>query len=204
MKPLGTFLTLLAATLLPGTLTLASGVATGDPAPEFTLTDTSETAHSLSDFSGKYVVLEWTNYGCPFVKKHYSQGHMQALQKRYGAMDDVVWLAICSSASGRQGYMTAEQAAEANQENDFAATAYLMDTDGTVGRAYGARRTPQMFIINPQGNVVYQGAIDSIRSADPGDIGKADNYVAQALDALLAGKSPSPATTQPYGCGIKY
>lgn len=203
MKRCVWILSLLAATGAAGPAG-AGGVATGETAPAFTLPDTAGKEHALADFHGKYVVLEWINYGCPFVKKHYKNGDMQSLQKKYGGMDDVVWLAVCSSAPGKQGHMSAEEAQAANEEHGFAGAAYLLDEDGAVGRAYGARRTPHMFVIDPEGRVAYQGAIDSIASADPADIAAAENYVAASLDVLRAGGTPDPSTTKPYGCGVKY
>jgi peroxiredoxin len=181
----------------------AAGISTGDAAPDFTLKDPSGKEHSLSGYKGKFVVLEWTNFECPFVKKHYSGGSMQALQEKFTA-DEVVWLSICSSGPEKQGHMTAEEAAQKIAKNDFAATAYLIDEEGKVGKEFGAKTTPHMFVINPEGKVIYQGAIDSIRSADSADIAKADNYVAQCLEAGKAGKEISVGTTKPYGCGVKY
>ena len=181
----------------------AQGVATGEAAPDFSLPDSAGKEHRLADYKGKHVVLEWINYGCPFVRKHYQDGAMQALQKKYTGKG-AVWLAICSSAPGKQGHFNAAEIAKQNQDNSFSATAYLVDADGKVGKMFGARRTPHMFVVDPEGKVVYQGAIDSISSADAADVSKAENYVAQCLDACLAGR-PSPVeTTKPYGCSVKY
>lgn len=184
-------------------LNLYAGVDSGSPAPGFTLTDTSGTEHKLSDFKGKYVVLEWTNHGCPFVKKHYKEGHMQALQKK---MTDkgVVWLVINSGAPGKQGHVTPEQGQEQIADKGIKATAVLLDSDGKVGRAYDARVTPHMYLIAPDGTLVYQGAIDSISSAKVEDIDKAENYVKAAYKAHKKGEPVENATTKPYGCGIKY
>lgn len=154
-------------------------------------------------YEGSFVVLEWVNHGCPFVKKHYKSGNMQKLQEGYTAKD-VVWLSICSSAPGKQGYCSADEAQEISAEKKSACSAYLMDEEGTVGRQYGAKTTPHMYIINPDGNLIYQGAIDSIRSTDPSDVRKADNYVAMALDAAMAGEPVESASTRPYGCSVKY
>ena len=182
---------------------LAGGVATGDAAPAFTLKDVAGKEHSLSDYQGKHVVLEWTNYQCPFVRKHYDSKNMQALQKKYGG-EGIAWLSICSSAPGNQGHMSADDARKAVAERGAAPTAYLVDEGGTVGQAYGAKTTPHMFVISPEGEVVYQGAIDSIRSASLDDVPKADNYVAACLDACLSGKPVAVGSTKPYGCSVKY
>jgi len=177
--------------------------AIGKPAPEFTLKDTAGKEHSLSDFKGKTVVLEWVNHGCPFVKKHYGPGNMQKLQK--AATDKgVVWLSICSSAPGKQGHMDAAAAAAKSKEVNANATAYLLDEDGTVGKAYNARTTPEMFVINPEGALVYMGAIDDKASVDPADIDSAVNHVTAALEEALAGKPVTVPTTKPYGCSVKY
>lgn len=175
----------------------------GKPAPAFTLKDTSGQSHSLSDFEGKIVVLEWINHGCPFVVKHYSSGNMQRLQKE-ATEQDVVWLSICSSAPEKQGNMSAEDAAAKSQEVGSNATAYLLDVDGTVGKAYGATRTPEMFIINNDGTLAYMGAIDSNPSLDPATIEGATNFVSQALGELMAGNPVSQPQTTPYGCSVKY
>lgn len=175
----------------------------GQDAPDFTLVGADGKEHSLSDYKGKWVVLEWVNYGCPFVKKQYGSGNMQALQKKYTG-EDVAWLTICSSAPGKQGYMTADEAATVNAEMKTEQTAYLLDSDGKVGKLYGAKTTPQMVVINPDGEVVYHGAIDSIKSANPKDIEKATNYVSAALDAGMAGEPIAVAQSQPYGCSVKY
>lgn len=167
-------------------------------APDFTLKDTHDTEHTLSKYRGKWVVLEWINHGCPFVKKHYDGGNMQALQERY-TEKGVVWLSICSSAPGKQGHMDNAKWNETIEAKKSKATAVLPDADGKVGRLYGAKVTPTMVVISPKGKIVYQGAIDSIRSAKPEDCEKAENYVAKALDAGLAGKEPAVATTDAYG-----
>lgn len=178
-------------------------VEVGKPAPDFILKDCSGKEHSLSDFKGKTVVLEWVNHGCPFVVKHYSSGNMQKLQKDATAKD-VVWLSICSSAPGKQGHMTGEDAAKKCEAIGSAATAYLLDEDGKVGRLYGAKVTPEMYIINKDGVLVYHGAIDSKKSTDAADIAGATNHVAVALEEVLAGKPVTTATTTAYGCSVKY
>lgn len=175
----------------------------GSAAPDFKLTDTNGKEHSLSDFKGKFVVLEWTNFGCPFVRKHYDSGNMQALQEKYTGKD-VVWLMIGSSAEGKQGNFPPEKWNEMVEEKGAKPTAVLLDPEGTVGKLYGAMTTPDMFIIDPEGTLVYRGAIDSIASADKSDIQKATNYVSTSLDAAMDGKPVEPASTKPYGCSVKY
>ncbi len=176
---------------------------TGDPAPAFSLTDTNGKKHSLTDYSGKVVVLEWTNHGCPFVKKHYAPGNMQKLQKEWTSAG-VVWLTISSTNPKHPDYQTPAQANQWLQENKAAPTAMLLDEDGRVGKLYGAKTTPHLFIIGADGKLLYQGAIDSIRSPKSEDIAKADNYVSQALREITAGKPVSNPTTKPYGCSVKY
>lgn len=197
-----TILTILSA-LLASFSFLSAAVSTGASAPDFTLTDTTGFEHSLSDFEGKFVVLEWTNHRCPFVVKHYSRGDMQNLQKE---MTDggVVWLQVISSAEGKQGYLTPEEAETMRAEQGVHSTAMLLDTSGEVGRAYDARTTPHMYLIDPEGILVYQGAIDSIQSTRQSDIAKATNYVKAAYQSVLAGQPVDAPTTMPYGCGIKY
>lgn len=192
-------LALIFAALLPA----IQAAQVGQPAPAFTLKDTHGTAHNLSDFKGKTVVLEWINHECPFVVKHYSGGAMQALQKEYSGKG-VVWLSICSSAPGKQGHMSPEQWNKTTAEKGAAPTAVLLDEDGAVGKLYQAKTTPHMYVINPEGVLVYAGAIDSIKSTNAADIPKATNYVKAALDEVLAGKPITTASTEAYGCSIKY
>lgn len=176
----------------------------GAPAPDFTLTGLDGETHRLADYQGKTVVLEWNNPGCPFVQKHYSSGNMPQLQKEAEA-EGVVWLTINSGAKGEEG--GDESAADLKaflNRNRAAPTAYLRDPSGTVGRLYGAKTTPHMFVINAEGTLVYDGAIDSIRSADVDDIPRAKNYVRAALDDLKAGRPVAKAASQPYGCSVKY
>lgn len=176
----------------------------GKPAPAFTLTDLNGTSHNLSDFKGKTVVLEWVNPECPFVVKHYEKsGNMPALQKSATA-DGVIWLQINSAAAGKQGDYDAAAAKAWQAKTGTAATAYLRDPDGTVGKAYGAKTTPQLYVITADGTLVYNGAIDSIRSSNADDIPKAENYLSAALAAVKAGQPVAKATTQPYGCSVKY
>ena len=172
-------------------------------APDFKLKDTNGKEHSLSDFKGKYVVLEWNNFGCPFVKKHYNSKNMQQLQKKYTGKD-VVWLTINSSAPGKEGHFSSEELNKKIKEQDANMTAYLIDEKGTVGKTYGAKTTPHMYVINPEGTLIYAGGIDDIASTDTDDIKKAKNYVAAALDAAMAGKKIETKTSQPYGCSVKY
>lgn len=191
------------ALLCIGSLSTSWSLETGKAAPDFTLVDTQGKSHSLADFKGKTVVLEWTNPGCPFVVKHYGSGNMQALQKAYTAKG-VVWLSICSSATGKQGHMSPDDWNKTLAKEGSAPTALLLDEDGKVGRLYGAKTTPHMFVIDNGGRVVYEGAIDSIKSPNAGDIPKAANHVKAALDEVLAGKPVTLPVTTPYGCSVKY
>jgi len=176
----------------------------GKSAPDFTLTDINGKKHSLSDFKGKTVVLEWVNPECPFVVKHYEKsGNMPKTQKAALA-DGVVWLQINSGHAGAQGDFSPEQVKAWMAKNSAASTAYFRDSDGKVGKLYDARTTPHMYIVNPEGTLVYAGGIDSIRSSDPDDIAKATNYVTAALADLKAGKPVREASTRPYGCSVKY
>ena len=181
----------------------AQSAAAQSAAPSFKLMDVDGQPHSLDQYAGKIVVLEWTNYDCPFVEKFYGPGTMQALQKKYTGKD-VVWLSICSSAPGKQGHFSADEWKRRMKEDGVNATAVLLDADGAVGRAYGASNTPHIFVIGPDGRIAYQGAIDDKRSADPATLKGARNYLVESLDALLAGKSVPVAETQAYGCSVKY
>ena len=191
----------LVITLLP--LAASSQVRVGAPAPAFTATDSRGQTQSLSQYHGKYVVLEWHNQGCPYTRKHYVSGNMQNLQKEWTAKG-VVWFTVISSAPGTQGYVTPPQ------ENTYVAqmhaepTAVLMDSDGKVGHLYNAKTTPQMFVIDPAGNVIYAGAIDDKPTPDVDDIRGADNYVNDALAAAMAGKPVATPYTRSYGCSVKY
>jgi peroxiredoxin len=181
----------------------AEGAAVGTAAPEFTLSDAAGTPHALSDYRGKFVVLEWFNNECPFVRKHYDSGNMQMLQAAATAKG-VVWLTIASSAPGKQGHLTPQAATQVIQQRQAKQTALLLDADGAVGRRYGAKTTPHVFIINPEGVMIYAGALDDHPSFDPADPPKATNYVRQALDEAMTGKPVSVASTRPYGCSVKY
>lgn len=175
----------------------------GKAAPDFTLTDSYGKSHSLSDFKGKLVVLEWVNFDCPFVVKHYSSDNMQNLQKKYTGKD-VVWLSINSSAPGKQGNFTLDEINVRIKERDAKMTAYLVDESGETGKLYGAKTTPHLFIIDKEGNLVYAGAIDDKKSTSQSDIETSKNFVSSALDELLSGKAVSTPSTVPYGCSVKY
>lgn len=178
--------------------------AVGEPAPDFTLTDIDGGTHTLSALKGKTVVLEWVNPECPFVKKHYEKsGNIPALQKT-AKTDGVVWLSINSAASGKQGDYDAVQVSVWRDKTGAAPTAYLRDTTGKVGKLYGAKTTPHIFVITPGGELAYAGAIDSISSTDVIDIAKAENYVTAALAAVRNKVPVAKSTSQPYGCAVKY
>jgi peroxiredoxin len=195
---------LIAGGLLAVTAGLSwAGTEVGKPAPNFSLPDTNGKTRSLADFKGKYVVLEWYQPDCPFVGKHYKSRNMQGLQKEYTGKG-VVWLSIDSSAPGEEGNYPAEKLNEIAAQDGSARTALLLDPAGEVGRLYGAKTTPDMYIIDPEGILVYKGAIDNKRSTDLADVKTATNYVKGALDAVMAGKTVPTTATQPYGCSVKY
>ncbi|MBX7187943.1 MAG: thioredoxin family protein [Vicinamibacteria bacterium] len=175
----------------------------GSPAPAFTLPDTAGRTHSLADYKGKWVVLEWVNYDCPFVGKHYNSGSMPALQKEYTGKG-VVWLAVNSSAPGKQGNFTSDVIQSRSSRYGAAHSAYLLDPAGTVGRAYGAKTTPHMYVISPAGALVYAGGIDDRPTTDVADIQGAKNHVRAALDEAMAGKPVTTPVATPYGCSVKY
>ena len=175
----------------------------GQPAPNFSAVGSDGKTYDLASFSGKFVVLEWLNHGCPFVKKHYGGGNMQALQKEYTSKG-VVWLSIISSAPGKQGHSTAGEANVAIKEHGAAPTAVLLDETGAVGKLYDAKTTPHMFIIDPKGILIYAGAIDDQPSFDPDSLASAKSYVRAALDEAMAGKPVTTASTKAYGCSVKY
>ncbi len=181
----------------------SAAAAVGKPAPAIKLVDSTGKTRSLAEFAGKTVVLEWTNHECPFVKKHYGADNMQK-QQRDAIGKGVVWLSINSSAPGKQGHVDGAAAERVRSQASAAQTAYLLDPTGTAGRAYGAKTTPHMYVIDPKGVLRYAGGIDSIPSADAGDIAKATQYVPQALAELAAGKAVSVTLTRPYGCSVKY
>lgn len=188
------------AALIPA---LHASVEIGKPAPDFTLTDIEGKTHKLSDYKGKTVVLEWVNPECPIVVKHYGSGNIPATQKAAVA-DGVIWLSINSGSPGAQGDFNPAKVATWAKANHAEPTAYFRDVDGKVGRLYAAKTTPHLFVITKEGTLVYDGAIDSIRSADVDDIPKATNYVKAALASVKAGKPVEKSATQPYGCSVKY
>ena len=198
-------------TIVAAALAIAVGAApltthaskVGAPAPVFKGTDTKGKVHSLSDFKGKWVVLEWHNQTCPYVVKHYGSGNMQRLQKEWTAKG-VVWLTVSSSAPGKQGYVDAAKANALMKDKAGAPSAVLLDHDGKVGKAYGAKTTPHMYVIDAKGVLVYAGGIDDKPSTDQADIATARNHVAAALAEVTAGRPVSVATSQPYGCAVKY
>ena len=181
----------------------SAAVRVGEPAPAFTGTDTQGKTHQLEDYRGKTVVLEWTNHDCPYVRKHYGAGNMQE-QQREAAAQGVIWLSVISSAPGQQGHVSPAEADALTQSRKAAPHAVLLDPEGQIGRAYGAKTTPHMYIINPAGQLVYMGGIDSITTADPADIPKAEQYVRVALQEQAAGKPIATPVTRPYGCSVKY
>src|SRR3954451_16667614 len=196
-------LTALLAIASSSALFAADSPAVGTNAPDFSLTDSKGKIESVSQYKGKYVVLEWFNPECPFVKKHYGSGNMQKLQDEFTGKG-VVWLTIDSSAPGLEGNLTAEQANAKMTEWKTKQTAFVLDPDGKAGRSYGAKNTPHMFVINPEGKILYEGAIDSKATPNPADIANSTNYVKVALEESLGGKTVSNANTKPYGCSVKY
>ncbi len=191
------------ATVLAVGVLAGSGAFAQKAAPAFALPDLNGTVHSLEQYAGKIVVLEWTNYDCPFVKKFYSVGAMQALQEKYTAKG-VVWLSICSSAAGKQGHFTKEEWLKRVEKSAVKATAVLLDENGETGKAYGAKTTPHMYVIDKDGNLAYQGAIDDKLSTNSADIEGARNYVKEAIKALMDGTPVEVPETSPYGCSVKY
>jgi peroxiredoxin len=197
-----TILTILTS-LIAGSAFAFEPPPVGSAAPDFSLPDAKGKTHSLSEYKGKYVVLEWFNPECPFVKKHYGGGNMQNLQKEF-TDKGVVWFTIDSNAPGTQGNLSPEEAEKVTSGWKTHQTALLLDPDGKVGRAYGAKNTPNMVIINPEGKIIYEGAIDSKATPNPADIPSSTNYVKVTLDESLAGKPISNPKTKPYGCSVKY
>lgn len=183
--------------------TARAGVEIGKPAPPFTLPSADGTEVSLEGQRGKFVVLEWLNHGCPYVRKHYDSDNMQRLQQKFTERG-VVWLSIISSAPGKQGHSTPEQALADAKAKGAKPTAVLLDESGTVGRTYGAATTPHMFVIDPTGALVYMGAIDDQPSFAAESLSGAKNYVEMALEEVMAGKILSLPATKPYGCSVKY
>jgi hypothetical protein len=191
-----------AALILAFTLPAQAAIV-GQPAPAFSVKDITGNTQSPSQYKGKILVLEWNNPGCPFVKKHYGSGNMQALQQ-YAVGKGVVWLAINSGGPGKEGYMDADGAKAQIAKVGGHESAYILDPEGTLGKLYGAKATPHMFVIDQNGVLAYQGAIDDKPTPDPDDIKGANNYVKAAIDALLAGKPLAISETRAYGCGVKY
>ena len=180
-----------------------AAVKSGEQAPPFTATDSNGKSHKLADFKGKYVVLEWTNSGCPFTRKHYSTGNMQKLQKEWTSKG-VTWLSVLSSAPGKEGYKTAAEENAYIKDANASPTAVLLDPSGDLGHLFGAKTTPHMFVIDPNGKVIYAGAIDDKPSTRESDVASAKNYVAAALTEAMAGKPVSVTSSQAYGCSVKY
>jgi len=199
--PFAVLVTLSLALAAPAAL--ATDARIGAPAPAFSLTGLDGQSHSLSDFAGKTVVLEWTNHECPFVVKHYDGGNIPR-QQATATTADVVWIVINSSAPGKQGHVSADEARRIQADWNASQTHYLFDKDGAVGRTYGAKTTPHMYVIDPDGVLRYNGAIDSIPSAKIADLEAAEQYVQLALAELAAGQPVSRPLTQPYGCSVKY
>lgn len=201
MRSAKTFL--IALLMLVACDALHAAARVGEPAPAFSATASDGRTVSLADYKGKYVVLEWTNHECPFVGKHYGSGNMQAQQKAATARG-AIWLSIISSAPGKQGHVDGARADALTRARGAAPTAVLLDEKGEVGRLYGAKTTPHMFIVDPEGRLIYAGGIDSIASADADDIPRATQFVRVALDEALSGQPVSRPVTAPYGCSVKY
>lgn len=184
-------------------LTVARAARVGERAPDFTATDTNGKTRKLSDYQGRFVVLEWTNRGCPYTQKHYNSGNMQRLQREWTAKG-VVWLTVLSSSPGKQGYMTAAEENAYVKQVNASPMAVLLDPTGTLGHLYDAKTTPHIFIINPQGMLIYNGAIDDKPTTDLADVNGAKNYLSAALEEAMSGKPVTVATSRPYGCSVKY
>jgi len=180
-----------------------AAITVGKAAPDFIGKGSDGKAYHLADYKGKFAVLQWYNRDCPFIHKHYDSGNMQKLQDTYGKKG-VVWFEIISSAPGTEGYLTADEAEVNRAKSGTKSLATLVDPDGKIGRLYGAKTTPHMFVIDPKGMIIYQGAIDDHNSADAQDIPNSKNYISAALDQAMAGKPVSTPSTRPYGCGVKY
>lgn len=195
---------LIFALALTFTSTLAFADAkVGAPAPDFNVTDANGKTHKLSDYKGKYVVLEWYNKDCPYVRKHYDSKNMQNIQSEMTGKG-IVWLSVISSAKGKQGHMPAADVVKNGTKEASKATAILVDENGKMGKAYGAKTTPHMYLIDPQGVLRYNGAIDSNDSADPATIASAENYIIRAVASAKKGEKIAKETSKPYGCSVKY
>jgi AhpC/TSA family len=193
----------LVALLLCAAPAMIAAARVGEPAPDFTGTASTGKTYHLADYRGKYVVLEWHNNGCPYVGKHYNSGNMQRLQKEWTAKG-VAWFTILSSAPGKQGYVTASEENAYIERMHAAPTAALLDPTGEIGHLFDAKTSPQMVVINPQGVVIYSGAIDDRPTTDLSDVNGATNYVTLALEESMAGKPVQTSATRPYGCSVKY
>ena len=191
------------ACLASTSLFAADSPAVGSKAPDFAVTDSNGKSQSISQYKGKYVVLEWFNPGCPFVKKHYGSGNMQSLQKKYGSKG-VVWLTINSTSPDSSNYRSPAQSQQIARDWSINSAAFMLDPDGKVGQAYGARTTPHMWVIDPQGKVIYSGGIDDKATYRAADVQSARNFVAAALDESMAGKPVAVPAAAPYGCSVKY
>jgi peroxiredoxin len=196
-------LPILTAAVLAALSLSAHAAKVGDAAPDFTATDSRGQTHKLSEYRGKYVVLEWTNSNCPFTRKHYTSGNMQALQKEWTAKG-VVWLTVLSSAPGNDGYKTAAEENAWVEQIHAAPTAVLLDPSGALGHEYEAKTTPDMYVIDASGKLIYSGAIDDRRTVDLSDVKGAKNYVSDALSEAMAGQPVQIAYTRSYGCSVKY
>jgi peroxiredoxin len=181
----------------------ALAVKVGDPAPGFSAVDNHGKMQKLAEYKGKYVVLEWHNQGCPYTRKHYESGNMQRLQKKW-TDQGVVWFTVISSGPGTQGFVTPSQENEYLEKMHASPTAVLMDITGTLGHLYDAKTTPEMYVISPNGTLIYQGAIDDQPTTDEKDIAGAKNYVDAALSEAMGNKPVTVAATRPYGCSVKY
>lgn len=193
----------LSSVLLLATVGVFASVSNDKAAPDFKLPGVKNETVSLSSYKGKYVVLEWTNYECPFVKKHYKSGNMQALQKEF-TDKGVIWISVASSAKGKQGYYDKDQWAKLMADHNVSVTDIALDEKGKVGKKYGAKTTPHMYIISPEGKLIYQGAIDDKPTYDEADIPSSKNFVKAALDQALSGQPVADNNTKPYGCSVKY
>ncbi|NBC67212.1 MAG: redoxin domain-containing protein [Bacteroidetes bacterium] len=207
-KPIFLFSLIFAATLVVNLTTesedrTAADATVGEQAPSFEVMGADGTMYSLSDFEGQYVILEWLNHGCPYIQKHYNGNKMQQLQEKY-TDQGVVWLSVISSAPGTQGYMEAEEALQSIEEHGASPTTILLDPEGEMGRAYDARVTPHMFIIDPSGTVRYNGAIDDKPTSAASSLETAHNYIDAAMNSLMNGEEVETKTTTPYGCSVKY
>jgi peroxiredoxin len=191
------------ALILVGAVAQVWAASVGQSAPAFTATDTNNTVHKLSDYKGKFVVLEWTNRDCPFTQKHYQSGNMERLQHEW-TKRGVVWLTVVSSAPGEQGYVIGGEENAYLEQMKAAPTAVLLDPTGQLGHLYDAKTTPHMFVIDKKGMLIYDGGIDDRATTDVSDISGAKNYVTQALQEAMAGKPVSVPTARPYGCSVKY